>query len=402
MPLLGAKRSAITGIRVPRKRELPQDLLFDPGVLAEDFEASTDWTASNGSAANDAVNYKTGTQGVKLTSSGAGTTYMDKTVSLDLSSSQFVRIWIYPTATTQATIYLASVAWTKYMLIGTGTLTANSWNLIQRPRSSFVIFGGMTWSDTVTKIRVQWVATGAGEEYTFDGFYTNVLPAAAMVLSFDDNPVSVFTEAFTYARKYGINATAFIISDLIDDSGSMSTEQMGIMNDHGWDLGNHSMDATNFSSLSQSEIETKLTTCQGILDAAGFTRASQHVSYPSGGYDADSHAAMAATGMLTGRTVISANWYLPEVNNYIIPAREIKNTTSLDTVKDLIKTAMDQRTILFTFMHNIVSDPSTSTQWSIRDWRALCDYIAMSQIPTLTISQLYALESGAVTVDMPY
>lgn len=401
MPLLGAKRSAITGIRVPRPKSLAQDLLLDPGTLAEDFEAATDWTCSNGSASDDTTKYKTGSQGVKLTSAAAGTSYMDKNVTLDLSRSEYLRIWIYPTITTKVTIFLAATAWSKYFLFETSTLTANAWNYIQKPRGDFVAFGSMTWSDTVTKIRIQYVASGAGNEYTFDALYTNVMPQAAMVITIDDNFDNVFTEAFTYARKVGVRATAYIISDSIDDAGRLSTEQMGMMYDNGWDLANHSMDATNFTTLTQGEIETKLSTCQGILDAAGWTRASHHVSYPSGGYDADTFAAMTATGMLTGRTVVASRWKLPEDNNFLIPAQEILSSTSLDTVKGWIKTAMDRREILITFMHQFVPNPGSS-QWAIRDWRALCDYIAMSGIPTITISELYALQSGGLTVPMPY
>jgi peptidoglycan/xylan/chitin deacetylase (PgdA/CDA1 family) len=260
----------------------------------------------------------------------------------------------------------------------------------------------MTWSTTVELIRIRCYSNSIGEYFGLDGFYTNVYPQGALLLTFDDGYISQFDEAFSYAQQTGVRATCSIVTGNIGTAGYLSVAQLQMMDAHGWDIANHTTDHTLLTTLSEADQETHIGDAADALDGWGLTRASHHLVFPNGLRNADTYTAMAATGMLTARSIEEFDIILPPVDNYNLFARNIINTTTLETFKGLIKTAMDNRTILSTYMHNIVANPSIANEWAIRDWRALCDYIAMSGIPTITTSELYSLLSGPVVVPMPY
>lgn len=404
MPLLGTRRTAVTGVRVPRQRELSQNLLPDAGVELEAFEDDADWTAGgNGTVADETTLYKTGSQAVRLTASDAGQSNMTKTVNWDLSSYKGFRIWVYTITTRPAgiTIYLSSTSgFTKYMESYTSLTAMDGWQLVQIPLSSWTATGGATWTDTVIRIRVR-IDPSAACYVVFDEFRGYRAATGALVLTFDDGYTSSYTEMFSWARQYGVRGTIYIIADYIGDTGYMDAEQLADLYAHGWDIGNHTDNHVHLDTLTEAQQEAELGDAKAILDGLGLTRASGHVAYPYGDYNADTLTAMAATGMVTGRLTTEAINYLPLADAYRIPAILVQSATTLATVKNYIRLAMDYGRVYLLYLHGITANPAAS-EWSIRDWRALCDFIASAGIPTLTISELYALQSAATTVTIAY
>lgn len=232
------------------------------------------------------------------------------------------------------------------------------------------------------------------------------MPASPAVLfTFDDGYTNNYTLAYPTLAAYNINATIFMITDWIDGFG-LTTAQLTALDAAGWDIGNHTASHPHLDTLPEADQETELSTAKAVLDGLGLTRASAHVAYPFGDYNADTLTAMANTGMLTGRlyeTINKNGFDMSTIDWYEIVSFEVTNTTSLETVKGVIQLAMCQGLIIDLVFHNIISTgPPAANEWLASDLAALADWINEQYLPTLTISQLHSLRSGNLVYDNPW
>lgn len=226
-----------------------------------------------------------------------------------------------------------------------------------------------------------------------------------IIITFDDGRDSQYA-AFQYAAARGVNVTNYIVSDWIDTADHLTAAQIVEMDAAGWDIANHTKEHLRFTDqlVTQENIEAAIAACRDYLDGLGLTRASRHLAYPWGAYlgsdsGATTFAAMAATGMLTGRTtaesIFNVGDYLPG-NPYQIPSLNIDYNDSLASVKAAIDDAIANGTVLCLYFHGFVNSSPAATEWTYADWEALIDYIVATRIPALTITQLYALGLGSV------
>lgn len=224
----------------------------------------------------------------------------------------------------------------------------------------------------------------------------------AILLAFDDNGATVWTEAAAYMRAHNMKGTFYVIGSSVAGLAG----QLGDMYGYGWDVANHSWDGSDMSGLTQGQVETQLTDCKTAIDALGHTRASSHVAYPGGVGETDAEvlAAMAATGMLTGRTTLrGVDESIPLADLYNINCDiNLGVSTSLATAQAWVDDVISKGKIGISLGHHLVAVPSLETQWAIADFCALVDYIVAAGVPVITISQLYSLHSGQITVSMPY
>lgn len=215
---------------------------------------------------------------------------------------------------------------------------------------------------------------------------------SAVVFTFDDGLTSLYTEVFPMFQTAGAKFTGYIISNNLDGVGSITTAQAQEMDAAGHDMANHGTASATFTTLTQAQIEAELSGCKAVLDAAGMTRAGMHVAYPTGAYDANTLAAMTATGMLTGRTTTPGYANVREVHDYTtlqkIPAVVNGTSTSLDHLKDVALEAKRQNQIAIYYAHAITGAEITKLS-------ALLAYVQSLGMPTLTISEWYALYDAA-------
>lgn len=225
-----------------------------------------------------------------------------------------------------------------------------------------------------------------------------------VAITFDDGWASQ-QQAFEYAAARGVNVTSYIVSDWIGTANYLTAAQIVAMDAAGWDIGNHTTDHTRLTDLpDQATMEAHLSGCKSFLDGLGLTRASAHAAYPWGSYlggdnGATTYAAMAAAGMLTGRTTsgqLFDVWDYMTNAPYRVPSYIIDASTSLATAKGYIDAAIANQQVVCLYLHNFTSGTPTVNEWTYADWEALIDYIVTTRIPALTISQLYALGTGSV------
>lgn len=126
--------------------------------------------------------------------------------------------------------------------------------------------------------------------------------------------------------------------------------------------------------------------------SGGMTRASAHVAYPNGAWDATTVAAMNAAGMLTGRGVQATFNTISQIHDYSLLRQMrlilISSSVNLDYLKDVVDEAKNQNQIIAFLTHDI-SGAEITKQADI------VNYVVSLGMPTITISEWYALYTAA-------
>jgi peptidoglycan/xylan/chitin deacetylase (PgdA/CDA1 family) len=348
------------------------------------------------------VNYKEGTQSVKNTSDVGDEGEIQKiNMALDGLGEKEIRFWMYipdedlvKAGSTYIELwdvnYADRLKYIYYYFEG--------WNLVRISPDDWDIKGIGTLNADINRMRLRHMGDpGVQGIISYDSLYFYQISEPAVVISFDDGHTTVFDTAYPIMRQRNMVATAYVVTDDIGGANKMTWAECVELQANGWTIGNHSEDHTDFTTLTEAEIETNLTNAVTAMQAGGITgNGPYHVAYPGGGYDADTLAAMADTNMLTGRTIeIARHPALPIDRPYEIPIWfDLDNGTSLATAKTRIDSLVAEGKIGYIYGHQIQA-AAAATAWAESDFIELCNYIAHKRMATLTIEDCYQMQSGS-------
>ncbi len=112
------------------------------------------------------------------------------------------------------------------------------------------------------------------------------LPDKPVMLSFDDNVDNQYTSAVPLLKKYGLNATFFVMTVTIDKENFMTGEQLKELDGEGFDIQPHTWDhrmVTEYETEAdwQQQIVEPKKTLEELLG-----HPTQYFAYPFGVYDA--------------------------------------------------------------------------------------------------------------------
>lgn len=382
---------------------LPQNLIKASGTNVEDFEDATEWTENHGAAADDAVNYKEGTQGVKVTADiGAEGEIQKSSLSWAAIGSKEIRFWAYISDMTTI-----NVGGCKIQLWGAGGYVNRKevvwypyegWNLVHLGPDDWTLYGTGSLTEAITDIRLRH-SSPAGEtgEITYDALYFYQVAEPSVVISFDDNHTSVYDKAYPIMKQRNMVGTAYIITDNIGGADCLTWAECVELQAAGWVIANHTEDHADLTGLNEAECETNLTNAITAMTTNGITgNGPYHLAYPGGTYNATVLKAMSDVSMLTGRTIEQARQpALPMDRAYEIQRIfDLDSGTSLATAKSYIDEINDNGKIGYIYGH-IIAAVAGATAWAEDDFIDLCDYIAQKRIACLTIEDAYQLQSGS-------
>ena len=228
----------------------------------------------------------------------------------------------------------------------------------------------------------------------------------AVMLTFDDATESVYTEAFkNVLEPLGIPATFYVKTESIGaltDPTSITAAELIELDAAGWSIADHTTDHTDLAAVDIPTATAKIADAKAVLDGLGLTRASMHLSYPGGSFDADAITAAIAAGMLTGRQVYTAPVEFPDyvpANNYRIwSTTYLGSGVTIGYALALVDQAIAEgKTILF-YGHRLIDPATDSTMWETWRLRALVWYCVSKNLPFLTINDYYDLQSAGKTI----
>ncbi len=393
--------------------QLPKDLIINEGVLREDFETLDGWgvsgSASGYSAVIDTTNYKAGTNSIKLTTPSGGNVIVSKSVNWDLSAQAEqgnFRLWVYVYGTSEPAgfqIHLSNDAGFQNYYVaryGSGIRFRNrpGWNLINLRKSDWTVGGGApSWTSPTVGIRFR-VDGVTADSYSLDGLYSGVIARPAILFTFDDGKISLYTQAYAYMKTRNVRGTGYPVTDWVNGTNQATWPQLQEMYAAGWTIGNHTKTHSHLPSLSEADQESELMGARSALNAHGLTNVD-YVCYPYGEYDNNTLTAMANLGMHNGRTLLYGNFVSPVAAPYEIPQREIASSVALSTAESWVDTAKSRQEILVIVFHVISANPAPdSDDWSIDNFQSLVDYGIQQGVPIITMDDLYWLQYGSVTI----
>ena len=110
------------------------------------------------------------------------------------------------------------------------------------------------------------------------------LPRKSVVITFDDGSEDNFQYAFPVLKKYGFPATIFVISDVVNTKGFLTTEQMKEMYAQGIDIGSHTRSHPYLPDVSSERRREEIFGSKARLEQETGIKVSSF-AYPSGGFD---------------------------------------------------------------------------------------------------------------------
>ena len=108
-------------------------------------------------------------------------------------------------------------------------------------------YGGMTVQDVATTVQLRITSEMGDGSASFDHLYYGRRATPKIIISFDDNWLSQFTEAFPYMMRKGVPGTIYAIQETIGLDRYMSLPNLKEVYAAGWDVGNHTTDHMGFN-----------------------------------------------------------------------------------------------------------------------------------------------------------
>jgi peptidoglycan/xylan/chitin deacetylase (PgdA/CDA1 family) len=388
------------------------DFVISEGTLFEDFENIGEWSLVGTGASEEAdiVNFKTGTQGLKLNMTGGNAASSTKTISLDLSTVNAFSFWVYlsdHTKITNIVVFFSSTTdFSKYFKFEFyNEIVQSGWNHFTPASDDCAVVGGESWNNTMIRIRVVgYVDTGQNGYVTFDNFRYNPISMPTVIINFDDGKASTYTKAYPILQANGQRAVSFINSSAIGIGGYMTLNNLTTLAAAGWDISNHTETHANLTTVTQEEMEAEVDNCYDWLVTNGFSSSARFFAYPWGLYNdaviakvkERHHFARIATA-----SDYQAHWSLDDGDKlYFIPASYVENTTTPEEVIAWIDETIINNGVLILMFHMIVdADADLATEWLTADFQTVSDYLKTKEdaedLQVITFGDYYE----AITTD---
>jgi peptidoglycan/xylan/chitin deacetylase (PgdA/CDA1 family) len=151
-------------------------------------------------------------------------------------------------------------------------------------------------------------------------------PAKAVALTFDDGYADAFTTALPVLQRYGFTATFYVISGPVGQPGYMSWEQIAALRDAGMEIGAHTIDHFDLTTLDEAESARQIAQSKADIEQRlGISVVS--FCYPTGLYNWTIEEQTRAAGFLSATTT---RWDGDYSDVMALPRRRIAGGTGVD------------------------------------------------------------------------
>lgn len=222
-------------------------------------------------------------------------------------------------------------------------------------------------------------------------------PDGVVSITFDDNFASMIGEGLPVLASHGFPATAYVIVDLVGKPGRTTLAELHMAHGAGWEIAVHAHadvnHAARFTNVPPEVLEDDLVDARAWLIENGFS-GYDHCAYPGGAFTGGAGTdvlSLARTYFATCRTIYQGEREtFPPADPVKLRVFYVTNTVSLEQAKTAVDQARAHREWIIVVFHNLVTNPTSSTQWSIADFTALVTHIATTGMPVKTIGQVLA------------
>lgn len=174
--------------------------------------------------------------------------------------------------------------------------------------------------------------------------------------------------------------TFYINSNGIGNANAVSWDDLTVLKNNGWSIGNHTHTHQYLTTLTQSEQETEISTTRDAIISHELGDGAYHLAYPYGTYNSTTIQALKNTGIKTARTTKTGSNYIPFNyvldDNYQLPQLLVGNTVTPATVQSYLDNLINLGDTGILTFHDIVPTATETYQTSITDFQTIMDYIS--------------------------
>ena len=365
-------------------------LVHGAGTLLEGFESIGDWsvTGTGASGANDSTYFKTGTQGIRLTSVNAVSCYAAKVVNIDMSAAVNVKVSVYindwPKVNNVA-IYLSNNSGNtadSMLYSWANSKLTYGWNDLCIATSAFTPVGTGTFASPILRISIR-VGAQSGQDCwaTWDDLRMDYEAKPVVIITFDDAYGNQLTNAYPILNGNGQRAVVFPYYNAIGTGAYMTEANLATLYAAMWDVGSHTVTHADLTGLTAAQVQSEIETMRDYLIGLGFTRSAAYLAYPYGYtnwavYDVARVKTRLARITSTNVTGTQAHHDGTDTRAWFIKAFSVANTHSVANLTALIDAAIADSEVLCFVFHSIVdADADTSVKWLTANFSDFSDYI---------------------------
>lgn len=110
------------------------------------------------------------------------------------------------------------------------------------------------------------------------------LPPRPIILTFDDGHLNNYTTAYPIMKKYGFSGALYIVGEYMGAPNYMNADQIREMAQDGWEVGSHSMNHLDLTSLDRGQQQYEIIESRKFLESE-LGIPIQTFAYPFGVYD---------------------------------------------------------------------------------------------------------------------
>lgn len=152
-------------------------------------------------------------------------------------------------------------------------------------------------------------------------------PPRPVALTFDDGYDNAFSDALPILQRYGFTATFYIINNDVGQPAYMTWAQINALHDAGMEIGSHTLDHPDLTSLDPAELKRQIADSKTDLEAhVGVPVTS--FCYPAGRYNATTIAQVRDAGFLNATTT---RWDNDYSDPFALPRVRISGEMQLDS-----------------------------------------------------------------------
>jgi peptidoglycan/xylan/chitin deacetylase (PgdA/CDA1 family) len=225
---------------------------------------------------------------------------------------------------------------------------------------------------------------------TSDFSLTDYVPvgfkAPLVSLTFDDGYASTYTNTVPILKQYGLTGTQFIITDLLNQPGYLTSAQVKSIYDGGnEEIASHTVTHDDLTQETATQLQTEMSQSQATLKSITGVSPTD-LAYPYGLYN--TAVVSAAKQYYTAARGVEEGFNSKDnFNPYDLKVQNIYDTTTTAQVADWVAQAKATDTWLILVYHSVDNDPNPLTDAGIYN------------ITTTQFSdQLAAIKAAGVTV----
>lgn len=189
-------------------------------------------------------------------------------------------------------------------------------------------------------------------------------PQTVVSLTFDDGLANQIS-AQSLLDSHGMKGTFYVNSGRLNTSGYMTTAQVQAIQAAGHEIGGHTVDHKDLTTLSNAALNRQVCNDRNALSAAGIVTTS--FAYPFGSFNNAAKQAVKSCGYTNARTVgdvscsgCSVSESIPPKDAYAVRTPDsIKATTSLATMQSYVTKAESTGGWVVLVMHNVCAGCDT-------------------------------------------